>query len=256
MANKHGDFIWYEILTTDPDATAAFYGPLLGWSFEPAGQEGMDYRVFSMGSEGIGGCMKLHEGAPMPPMWLGYIGVDDVDASTASIRAAGGQIHMEPQDIPGVGRFAFVADPQGVPFYLMRGASEGESTAFVGDAPRDGHCAWNELSTPDPSSAMAFYASQFGWVKDGEMDMGPLGKYEFLRHGSVIGAMMPQMPDQPMPGWTYYFRVADIDAAKAKAEANGAQIFNGPAEVPGEDWIINGIDPQGAMFALVGKRVS
>jgi predicted enzyme related to lactoylglutathione lyase len=153
MANKHGDFIWYELLTSDPDAAAAFYGPLVGWSFEPAGQEGMDYRVFSKGSEGIGGCMKRPEGAPMPPMWLGYVGVDDVDECVAGIRAAGGQVHMEPQDIPGVGRFAFVADPQGVSFYVMRGASDAASTAFSYETPRDGHCAWKGRWRSTPASS-------------------------------------------------------------------------------------------------------
>ena len=256
MSNKQGDFIWYELLTSDQDAAAAFYGPLVGWTFGPAGPSGMDYRQFSVGDQMIGGCMKLPEGAPMPPMWLGYICVDDVDTSAASIRAAGGQIHMEPQDITDVGRFAFVADPQGVPFYIMCGASDGTSGSFSYEKPRHGHCAWNELATSDPEGAMAFYTGQFGWVKDGEMDMGPLGRYSFIRHGEQIGAIMPKMPQQPMPAWSYYFRVPDIEAAKAQAEGSGGQIVHGPSEVPGGDWIINGINPQGAVFSLVGKRTS
>lgn len=256
MTNKHGDFIWYELMTSDADGAASFYGPLLGWTFSEPPEGGMDYRIFSSGEAGVGGLMPLPEGAPMPPMWLGYIGVDDVDASAAAIRTAGGQVHMEPQDIPGVGRFAFVADPQSVPFYIMRGASEGTSTSFSYEKPRDGHCAWNELSTTDPTGAMAFYTGQFGWVKDGEMDMGPMGKYEFIRHGEQIGAIMPMMPGQPMPTWSYYFRVPDIDAAKAQTESAGGQIVHGPSEVPGGDFIINGIDPQGAVFSLVGKRAA
>lgn len=256
MSNKHGDFIWYELMTSDPDGAEAFYGPLVGWTFSQPPPEGMDYRQFSVGDQMIGGLMRAPEGAPMPSMWLGYICVNDVDQSAASIREAGGQIHMEPQDIPDVGRFAFVADPQGVPFYIMRGAIDGTSHSFAYEAPKDGHCAWNELSTPDPASAMAFYTGQFGWVKDGDMDMGPLGKYEFIRHGEQIGAIMPMMPEQPMPAWTYYFRVPDIDAAKSGAESLGGQIVHGPSEVPGGDWIISGIDPQGAMFSLVGKRAA
>jgi predicted enzyme related to lactoylglutathione lyase len=257
LANKPGDFIWYELMTSDPEGAAAFYGPLVGWTFSSANQPGMDYRQFTAANgDMIGGCMKMPDGAPMPPMWLGYIGVDDVDQSATNIREAGGQIHMEPQDIPGVGRFAFVADPQGVPFYIMRGASGGTSNSFASETPKDGHCAWNELSTIDPSAAMAFYTGQFGWVQDGDMDMGPLGKYSFIRHGEQIGAIMPKMPDQPVPAWTYYFRVTDIDAAKSAAEASGGQIFHGPSEVPGGDFIINGMDPQGAMFALVGRRAS
>lgn len=254
MANKHGDFIWYELLTTDPDAAQAFYGPVLGWAFAGSGQAGMDYRIISMGSEAIGGIMKSPDNAPMPPCWLGYVGVDDVDAAATSIKAAGGAVHMEPQDIPGVGRFAFVADPQGVMFYIMRGSSDETSLAFAADHPCAGHCAWNELATTDQKGALDFYTGQFGWQKDGEMDMGAMGKYEFLRHGGVIGAMMTKMPDQPVPAWAYYFRVPDIDEAVATVNAKGGQIFHGPSEVPGGDFIINGIDPQGAMFALVGTK--
>lgn len=256
MPNKHGDFIWYELMTSDPDAAAAFYGPLLGWKSSDSGQEGMDYRIFTHGADAIGGLIPLPDGAPMPPMWLGYIGVDDVDVSVNIIRKAGGQVYMEPQDIPGVGRFAFVADPQGVPFYVMRGASEETSNSFSYERPRDGHCAWNELSTTDPAGAMNFYTSQFGWEKGDEMDMGPLGKYEFIRHGEQIGAIMPMMPEQPMATWSYYFRVPDIDAAKTQTEAGGGQIVHGPSEVPGGDWITTGIDPQGAVFSLVGKRAA
>ena len=100
MTNKHGDFIWYELLTSNPDAAQDFYGPVLGWTFAGSGQTGMDYRIISMGPEGVGGIMKSPDGAPMPPCWLGYIGVDDVDAKAAEIKAAGGGVHMEPQDIP------------------------------------------------------------------------------------------------------------------------------------------------------------
>ena len=256
MPNKHGDFIWYELMTSDPNAAAAFYGPLLSWTTSDSGQEGMDYRIFTYGTDAIGGLMPLPDGAPMPPIWLGYIGVDDVDATVTRIREAGGQIHMEPQDMPGVGRFAFVADPQGVPFYIMRGASDEPSHSFAYETPKDGHCAWNELSTTDPAAAIAFYTDQFGWVQDGDMDMGPLGKYSFIRHGEQIGAIMPMMPEQPVSAWTYYFRVPDINAAKTQAEAAGGEIIHGPSEVPGGDWIISGTDPQGAVFSLVGKRAS
>jgi uncharacterized protein len=255
MPNKHGDFIWYELMTSDLEGSSAFYGPLLGWHFADSGQEGMDYRIFSTAESAIGGVMPLPSGAPMPPCWLGYIGVDDVDRSAANIMAVGGALHMEPQDIPGVGRFAFVADPQGAMFYIMKGAVEGgESLSFSSDKPRPGHCAWNELATSDQAGALAFYSSQFGWVKDGDMDMGPMGKYEFLRHDFVLGAMMTKLPQQPIPAWSYYFRVADIDAAQAQINAGGGQIIRGPQEVPGGDWTINGIDPQGAHFAVVGQK--
>jgi len=254
MTNKHGDFIWYELLTTKPEAAQSFYGSVLGWTFASAGQGGMDYRIITMADEGVGGLMEIPSGAPMPPCWLGYIGVDDVDSAAASIKAAGGAIHMEPQDIPNVGRFAFVSDPQGVMFYVMRGWSDQPSKAFASDAPRLGHCAWNELATTDQKGALTFYTSQFGWAKDGEMDMGPMGKYEFLRHGHMVGALMTKSPDMPLPAWSFYFRVPDIDSAVQTVKEKGGQILRGPHEVPGGDWVINGLDTQGAAFSLVGQK--
>jgi uncharacterized protein len=258
MANKHGDFIWYELMTDDADAASAFYGKVVGWNFVDSGQAGMDYRIFSTSENAIGGLMPISpdmKAGGARPAWLGYVMVDDVDASAARIKAAGGSILMEPQDIPGVGRFACVADPQGVMFYIMKGSVEGGfSESFATDRPRPGHCAWNELATTDQAAALAFYTDQFGWVKDGEMDMGPMGKYEFLRHGYALGAVMTKVPEQPVPCWTYYFRVPDINATVKAITANGGQVINGPQEVPGGDWSINAIDPQGAHFALVGRK--
>lgn len=258
MSNKHGDFIWYELMTTDPDGAAAFYATVVGWDVADSGQAGMDYRLLSMSGTHVGGLLPIDaamQAGGARPFWAGYIGVDDVDASSAAIRAAGGTVHLEPRDIPGVGRFAFVADPQGVPFYVMKGSVEGGvSEAFAAETPRVGHCAWNELVTTDPASAKQFYGEQFGWTKDGEMDMGPMGKYEFLRHGFLLGAVMPKPAEMPQPMWIYYFRVPDIDAAAATVGKCGGQVLLDPQEIPGGEFIIQGLDPQGALFALVGKR--
>ena len=109
MPNKHGDFIWYELLTTDPDAAAVFYGSVLGWDVNDSGQAGMDYRLLSIGGSDIGGLMALPPDAleaGMRPIWLGYIGVEDVDVAIDGITAAGGTVHMPATDIPGVGRLA------------------------------------------------------------------------------------------------------------------------------------------------------
>src|SRR5690349_11021133 len=131
--NPHGSFIWYELLTADPDSAAAFYGEVLGWSAAGAGQPGIDYRIFSANGSPVGGHMKLPDGAEefgMRPGWLGYVGVDDVDRTVESIEAAGGKVHMPAMDMDGVGRIALVADPQGIPFYVMRGASDEASDSF------------------------------------------------------------------------------------------------------------------------------
>jgi uncharacterized protein len=265
MANHHGDFIWYELMTPDPDGAQAFYAPLLGWTVRDAGMPDMPYLLVATGEADVAGIMKTPDGAPMPPAWLGYVGVDDVDKMVESVTDGGGAVHMPPQDIPGVGRFAFVSDPQGALFYIMKGAVEdGESLSFSYDKPRPGHCAWNELATSDVDAAKHFYGQRFGWVKDGEMDMGPMGKYEFLRHtgradGSVpgqgmLGAVMPKMLEMPVSAWTYYFRVPDIDAAATHIEAKGGTITQPPMEIPGGEYSMNAVDPQGASFGLVGGR--
>ncbi len=254
MANKHGDFVWYELLTSDPDAAQAFYGPILGWTFADSGMPDQDYRIISMGDIGVGGLMKVPEGAPMPPCWMGYIDVTDVDASVAAIKKAGGSVYMEPQDIPNVGRLALMADPQGAAFYIIAGASAEASQAFAADEPRRGHCAWNELLTTDQAGAQAFYTEQFGWTKDDEMDMGEMGKYDLMRHGHMIGGIMTKPAEMPVPAWIYYFRVAGIDAAIAAINATGGQVLHGPQEIPGGEFVVNALDPQGAVFALVGPR--
>jgi len=257
MPNRHGDFLWYELLTTDLDAAAAFYETLVGWKVEGSGQPGMDYRLLSSNGVHVGGMMALPEGAVamgQRPGWFGYIAVEDVDATVTRITAAGGALHMPAWDIPNVGRLAMVADPQGVVFYVMRGSVEGGvSTSF---SPNEvGHCSWNELTTTDPAAAFAFYGSLFGWAKGDAMPMGEMGDYQFLTHGGrTIGATMQRQADGPPATWTFYFQVADIDAATKRAREAGAQILHGPAEVPGGEFIILGADPQGAMFALVGKR--
>ena len=272
MANKHGDFIWYELLTSEPQAAADFYGTVVGWTANKSDMPGMDYRLLHIGDHDVGGLMAITPdmaaGGAMPG-WLGYVGVDDVDKMAASIADGGGTILMEPQNIPDVGRFAMVADPQGAPFYIMKPTPpadqpDAESHAFSYDHPRIGHCAWNELATSDVEGAKHFYGQRFGWVKDGEMDMGPMGAYEFLRHtgrsdGSVmgqgmLGAVMPKMPGMPVSAWTYYFRVPDIDVGVAHIEAGGGQIVQPSVEIPGGDYSLVASDPQGAHFGLVGAR--
>ncbi|HAG94752.1 MAG: hypothetical protein CMK83_03880 [Pseudomonadales bacterium] len=264
MPNQHGEFIWYELLTGDSDAAQRFYQAILGWVASDSGQPGMDYRILHARDADTGeqhevaGLMQLTDAmiqGGAKPVWLGYIGVDDVDRAVTDIVLAGGQLQMPATDIPKVGRIAMVTDPQGTPFYVMRGRSDETSLAFAADKPRVGHCAWNELITPDPQAAKTFYFREFGWTKDGEMEMGPAGRYEFIRHNGVIGAVMPKPEAMPVPMWHYYFRCAYIDVAYNAITEHGGQILHGPDEIPGGDFIVKGIDPQGALFALVGARI-
>ncbi len=173
----------------------------------------------------------------------------------AAIRERGGSVTMEGGEIPGVGPFAMVADPQGAMFYIVDDRSGGAGSAFSKYAPKPGHCAWNELATSDPEGAKAFYGDLFGWAKSGEMDMGPVGKYEFLTKDDYgLGAVMPRTPEVPVSAWTFYFRVPEIDAAARAIPAAGGSVIQEPIEIPGGDYALVATDPQGAAFGLVGAR--
>jgi predicted enzyme related to lactoylglutathione lyase len=265
MANPAGSFIWYELLTFDPLGAKRFYDEVVGWTIaEESVAPGLEYRMIGRSDGGhAGGLMTLSEemranGAR--PGWLGYIHVRDVDAALAAMERDGGTVMMPAWDQPGVGRLAMVADPSGAPFYLMdplppEGQPDAVSDVFSIDQPQ--HVRWNELSSGDPARAVDFYARHFGWVQDGSMDMGELGKYQFLRHGDVmIGAVMPKMPEMPVSVWSFYVGVDDIDRAVRAIGQGGGQILNGPMEIPGGDYAVNAMDPEGAAFGLVGPRNS
>ena len=254
--------IWYELLTPDANASPRFYGDMIGWSVVPGTTPGMDYRhLTAPDGESVGGMLQLTKqmtDGGARPVWLGYIDVPDVDAAVKAVEAQGGTTQMPATTIENVGRIAMVADPQGAPFYLMKPTPPPEragqpSTAFSRTAV--GHCGWNELATSDPKQAFAFYTGQFGWTDGGSMPMGEMGDYQFINDETgMIGAVTHSSAGTPMPLWTYYFRVADIDVARRAVEAGGGTVVHGPQDVPGGDFILIGIDPQGAMFALVGAR--
>lgn len=256
MTNPEGTPIWYELMTADPEASKAFYDDVIGWTVEAQPSGEMDYRMIDSGSGGgaVGGVMRLTadmQANGAKPTWLFYIGVDDVDATIEKLKANGGNVLMPAWDIPGIGRIAMAADPQGAPFYVMRGSSEDSSTAF--DRMGMGKCNWNELATTDQAAGNAFYATVFGWTYPDKMAMGEMGDYIFVHAGDqTIGATMTRPADGPPPSWQFYFRAPDIDEAAAKVTKNGGAVHHGPSDVPGGDRIIIASDPHGAMFGVVG----
>ncbi len=262
MPNPRGSFIWYELMTTDADAAGRFYSAVVpGWKFAERMPGDVDYGAIERSDGGnAGGVLQLDDSMRSHgarPAWLGYLYVQDVDATVAAIGEAGGKALMPAFDVPNVGRIAMVADPQGAAFYVMTpippgGDADATSDVFSPTAPE--RVGWNELNTSDPDGARRFYREQFGWSSDEFMPMGEMGEYRFLdHHGVRIGALCGLM-GQPQPKWRFYFRVASIAAAKATIESSGGAIVNGPHQVPGGDWIVIGIDPQGAEFALVGRE--
>lgn len=248
------NFLWYELMTTDTGAAAGFYSHVVGWKTGDGSTPRNPYTLFMIGDQGVGGMMELPKEAcdqGAEPGWVGYIAVEDVDEEVKRVEAAGGRMLREPDDVPGMLRFAVVADPHGAAFVIFRG--------FGGDMPKlasgtPGTVGWHELSGGDVESTFAFYSRLFGWTKDQAMDMGDNGVYQLFAAGDEpIGAMMKRQ-NGTGPHWLFYFCVDDIDAAVARIDNKGGTVTMGPHQVPGDAWIIQALDPQGASFALVGPR--
>ena len=255
MVDSYGRFIWYQLLTTDVEAAKAFYTEVVGWGTRDASAPGMPYTLFTAGEASVSGLMGLSEDAQkmgVRPSWLGYVGVDDVDATADRLRRLGGVVHVPPMDIPDVSRFSIVADPQMATLALFKGVKPALTPPVEPRTP--GHVGWHELLAADWEQAWAFYRELFGWQK-ADADTGVVGTYQlFSAGGQTIGAMFTKPATVPVPFWLYYFNVGDIDVAAKRVKAGRGQVLNGPIEVPGSSWILQCTDPQGAVFALVGKR--
>ena len=254
MSNKQCKFIWFDLMTTDMKAAEAFYKEVVGWDAATDTTTGQPYTLFSMGKSVIAGLMAVPPDAAergARPGWSGYIGVDDVDENVGKVTAAGGSILRPASDIPGVGRFAVMADPHGAMFILFKGNGTPQPPPTTTNDP--GWIGWNELHAGDLATEWAFYSELFGWVKERDVDMGPMGVYRVFGTGGAGGGMMTKMAQVPHPFWLYYINVSSVDAAVERIKAGGGQVTMGPHEVPGGSWIVQGMDPQGAVFAVVSQ---
>jgi predicted enzyme related to lactoylglutathione lyase len=251
-----GKFVWYEYIGNDLKAAVDFYTRVLGWTAQDSGMADFPYQIVSIGGRMLGGMMDIPRDAKAMgarPTWIGYIWVENVDAALPKLMAMGGRVFKAPADIAGVGRFAVVADPYGGTFMLFRDADGNPLHPAAAGAP--GTVGWHELHADDGAKAFAFYSGFFGWNKEGELDMGPVGVYHLFntRHGEH-GGIMTRMAETPMSFWLYYFNVEAADAAAGRIKAGGGRIINGPHEAPQGQWIVQARDPQGAMFAVTAPK--
>jgi predicted enzyme related to lactoylglutathione lyase len=247
-----GRFVWFDLMTIDPDATHAFYSAVMGWSTTewkgPAA-----YTMWTVGGEPIGGVTDLPTDVSSSPHWLAYIASMNVDETVRQAEALGARVIKGPYEIPTVGRFAVVADPQGALFAVF--TPVGNAPGHEGEA-RVGEFSWHELATHDYPAAYRFYERLFGWKKTSLMDMGAGGEYQmFGRNGIVLGGMFNRPAHMgSTPAWLHYVLVDDVHRAVKAVAAHGGKVVSGPMEVPGGDWIAQCIDPQGAMFAVHARK--
>jgi predicted enzyme related to lactoylglutathione lyase len=256
MPDSRNNFVWYDLMTTDTKAAEAFYTNVVGWRAQDAGMPDRSYTILQVKEIPIGGLMQVPPeaaAAGAKPIWNGYVAVNDVDSFAKRVTHAGGTVHHGPEDIPGVGRFAVVADPHGASLILFRGATDAQPQPPTPGTP--GHVGWHELYAGNLEHAFAFYSGLFGWTKTEAVDMGPMGTYQtFATDSASVGGMMTRPDAIPAPMWLYYFNVDDIEAAATRVKENHGMVLNGPHQVPGGSWIVQCSDPQGAMFALLGPH--
>jgi uncharacterized protein len=254
MFTAKGKFGWYELMTSDTKAAGKFYSNVVGWSTqEMPGVDGGAYTIFNVANVGIAGMLNI----PGHTAWVGYIAVDDVDAHIEKIIKAGGNLCKPATDVPGVLRFAVMEDPQGAAIAIFT-PNPAMPSPQRPEPPAPGTIGWHELYTTDLEAGFDFYNKLFGWTKLSDMDMGPMGVYRIFDQGEHKqmgdGGMMTRPPHIPASNWGFYFCVDEIGSAVERVKAGGGQVLNGPMQVPGGSWIINGQDPQGAMFSLVGSK--
>lgn len=252
-SGAHGSFTWYDLMTTDTDAAKDFYTGVFGWGIEmyEGGGDSPPYPMW-VADAPIGGVMPLVDEAReagAPPHWLAYIGTDDVEATVVRVQELGGQI-LHQQEIPDVGAFAVIADPQGGVTAAYE--STGEPPEGTAGPPGVGRISWHELATTEYQAAFDFYSDLFGWEVQEDMDMGDGWTYRMFGKpgGPPLGGIFNRSPEMPTTAWLYYVRVDDLDAAMERVKEHGGQVVSGPQEVPGGDRVAQCTDPQGAMFAL------
>ena len=254
MVDCHGRFAWYELITTDMAAAKAFYARVIGWGAQDASTPDLAYALFNAASASVSGLMDLPEDARKlgaTPRWMGYVGVDDVDATADRIKRLGGAVYVPPTN-SNIGRISVVADPQMATLGLVEGLKPGQQPPA--DLDEAGRVGWHELLAADLQKAFAFYSELFGWQK-ADAETGPTDTYQwFSAGGQTIGGMFTKFSTEPVPFWLYYFNIGDIDAAAERVKTSGGRIFDGPHQLLDGSWIARCADPQGAFFALQGMR--
>ena len=246
---------WVGLMSRDLGTATDFYGPLLGWRFEPGPERWGPYlRVFSGGHEvaGIGEVARRWE---LTVAWTTYFGTDNADKTADAIRERGGTVGVGPLPFD-AGRLALAADPAGASFGLWEGV------ATFGDAggPPVGAPVWIQLRTGDAFDSALFYGGVFRW------DDADPERYEVVwEHDRVVlrvdgrsvaamsgGGTRAAMDPRVRPRWHVYFSVEDVDATVERARKLGGEVTGRP-ENSAYGRVAGLRDPEGGLFSLIDR---
>jgi predicted enzyme related to lactoylglutathione lyase len=240
---------WVDVASPDLDRTLSFYSDFFGWEAErdPRPEAG-GYTMFRKDGKYVAAASAPPPGSEeMPPHWTTYIASDDVDATAARVREAGGTLLMEPFDVLDAGRMAVVQDPTGAIFAIWQAGSHHGAEL----ATEPGALAWNECQTRDAEAAAAFYRAVFGY----EIRRADIGsEYRVLEvDGRGVAGMFPIPPEmrELPPNWATTFAVEDVDDAARRAQELGATVLSGPFDIPDVGRYAVVQDPVGAVFGVL-----
>ncbi len=241
-----GAFVWRELMTPDVERAKGFFGELFGWRFVGMPMGDFEYVMIHAGDTPLGGVMPMGPESGHPPHWMSYVSVDDVDAAAGVAKAKGGTVAVGPMDIPNVGRFAVIGDPDGAYFTLFR-SQHGDPTA----APTAHTFCWETLVTKDVAKAREFYGAVVGW----QSVAGPNAIPTFARDGGKVVLADVQLAKTQPPSWTTYVAVADLDATMARVEKLGGTIACPRVDIENVGAITFLTDPTGAFLGVFESKM-
>jgi uncharacterized protein len=258
---------WVDATQPEPRAAADFYGALFGWELEDVMPPGAPapYFMARIRGEDVAGIAGPAEGAPPSAVWSTYVWVTDAGETAERVRGAGGEVLRDPAPVGDWGRMALFTDPAGAAFRAWEPASHRGATVVN----EHGAVNFNDLHTPDPEGAAAFYGAVFGWEL---LEMGGgMRAWALPGYGDFLESRMPGMRENmakmgaperfedvvaaidvvsggAQATWGVTFGVDDADAAAAKAEELGGRVVTPPFDAP---WVRSTVlaDPAGATFA-------
>jgi predicted enzyme related to lactoylglutathione lyase len=238
-----GQFCWIELSTSDADGAKKFYGDLFGWGYNEIPMEPgkPPYIMATKSGKEVGA---IYQSPGVPPNWMNYVDVDDVNAAAEKVKSLGGKVHNGPFDVFEAGKMAICADPQGAMFSLWQPGHH----IGAGLANEAGTWVWSELWANDTEAAKAFYTALFGWTAKDSPEY-----VEWQADGKGRGGMFPMKSrgiEGVPPHWLTYFAVDDVDAAVEKATSQGAKAYVPAMDIPNIGRFAALTDPQGAVFAI------
>jgi predicted enzyme related to lactoylglutathione lyase len=196
-ADYRGRFLWYELMTTDPAAAKAFFTKVIGWGTETVKGLDMPYEMFKCGDNALaayGLPKEARDGGTAH--WIAYVGTPEIDKTFELATKLGAKSYVPPTDIPKVGRFAVLADPQGATFAVFTPV---DLPAEQTGPPKIGEFSWHELVTTDHTAATGFYNLLFAWQPAGFMDI-MMGLHSCMLRGLPLGGVFKcrEMPFPPL----------------------------------------------------------